>query len=943
MSSNLKTYRPSPTSQRAKAFDIIGNNTEIAAIVSKAREGSAHHHNRNAASLMKSSTSQSDIRSMSTEQQLRIIDNENAMQLMPEIEWAARVLVSSILSPKDMTKRELIYQLDLPWVPPTAKQAILDEIKREMEQVYGYSDSLYPIFKDALFTKGSHPRLVLPEAAVDKIINSGEVLTLEALTESIGSSFDGTNTQLKSRGYLGNLDIDKTRDYRVTMESFNKAHNFGKSTSTNESLVITRYKDYQAFEANTQEFEHVTLEHVSLTDNWDAIKLPAYLDAFMEAKRAEMSERPTVDVVFGAPANNTEPTQESFNKPIKRAKHSDLTVDEFRNAIYKSAPNNIVTHMRVPGRSELKRRSVGRPLVQSFPSEAVIPIHVPGDVRRKIGFILLYGETGHPITIAGAEQTMLRAQAQFNAMNTENALGQGSMGSMIISKAARNLTGGTKVTQFRDLPKIFEQVLEDNLIPRLMNGAYPGGAAMGDMGDISSLMVARILCSMHTRFVFVPAEMMTYFAFDYHDNGMGKSLLDANKMLIAMRSGLLLTRITGEMRNSIPLTKVNLKIDELDSDWEKTVEQAYFAISQTRQPQYPLSTLAVNDIMDWIHRAGFLMTFEGNPRMPTTSFDFEKTNHQNILPDPEFYKDLGKQLYLGFGIPPEVMGMMDQEEFATSLTNRNIMFTQTVLEFQKIASGLITDDHQRLILSDGKILNCIVSAVAAHWGSISSKLPQEDKQLFEKNPKRFSVDLVERIISALSVRLPSPDTTTLASQSTALDDYIMLLDKALPHIVGENVISADLAPEIASKLGAIMETAKSALIREFMANGNILPELFRLSSLDEEGKPDFDLLEKTESYSTGLIANVMRLAKAIAPAEQAVAKDAEKMNLGNEGGGGFGGSSFSDPGSGGGADDGLGLDLDLGMGGGDDLLETPPADDTTTDDGSSTEETPPAA
>lgn len=918
MITNLPNSKLSPNTRRAQAFKSIGSHTLTAAHVSKLREGNMPHHQQHSHSALTTSTSQADMTKMSQEQQLRIIDNENAIQLMPEIEWACRVLVSSILSPKDMTKRELIYTIDLDWLSPSVKSVILDDVKKEMENVYNYSDSLYYIFKDALFTKGAHPRLILPEAAVDKIINSGQTLTME----SLNNVFIKDGSTIKNRGYFGPPGLE-LKGNKITMESFRRANSIKKPDSPDERFLIEKFKDDKS-----EETEVVPLDLITITDNPDDIKLPFYLEAVSESRREEMASRPTIDFGdfdfgFGETGNSTNESYQDETAP-----NSGLTKNEFRNTVYKSAPNNMVTHLRIPGRDSLKRRSVGRPLVQSIPPESVIPLHVPGDVRRKIGYIIIYGDHGHPITLEGSDQVISRAQTMFNTMNTSNTTGKDSMSSMILSKAARNMTGGTQVTTFRDLSKIFEQLVEDNIVPRLMNGAYPGGVEIGDSNDLYTLMVARVLCSMRTRMVFVPAEMMTYFAFDYHSNGMGKSLLDANKMLIAIRAGILLTRMTGELRNAIPLTKVRMKIDEDDTDWEKTWEEALHMISTTRQPQYPLSTLAVNDLMDWIHRAGFQFEFEGHPRMPDTGFAFEKINHQQQLPDQEFYDSLGKQLYMGFGIPPELMDSAYDPEFAIAVASRNIMFTQTILESQKIASGLITDDHRRLILSDGVMMNNIVRLVKSKWGEISIRLPEEDNELLKKDPKRFAIDLVKRIVNSIVVSLPQPDATTLENQRERYDQFTQFIDSALPNFASEDVVSMDIAPELSQKIGSMSNMLKAAITREWMANNNILPELFKMSSVDEEGKPQFDALKILEDHTAGLMANLMGFAKAMAPLDQAVKKDTETLQLGDEvSGGGLGSSGGSDSsgsdsgGDFGGGDFGGDLDMDFGEGSGSDTSE----------------------
>lgn len=906
MNQNLKNTALTPTAQRAAAFSFIGSHTLKAAQVSKLREGNAPHHRRDASSALTTASAQSDTLQISQEQQIRTIDNENALALMPEIAWACRVLVSSILSPKDMTKRDLLYTMDLDWISPGVKSYILEEIKQEMEATYDYANSLYPIFADALFNKGSHPRLVLPEAAVDSVINKGEVLSME----SISSIFHKTSGQLKRRGYFGDFPKAPRSAVTINMESFERANGSTVDSTPDEAVYFKTTDD------NGKEV-YEPHEFLSITDNFDAIKLPHYLEAIAAAKRSDIGGMPEAD--FGdfdfAIPSEAEESNESFTKTPDRASHSKLTKDEFRAAVYKSAPGNMVTHLRIPGRSELKRRSVGRPLVASPPPESVIVICKPGNPREHLGYGLLIDDHGNFLSMYGSEQLIGRAQTMFNAMNTTNAQGRDAASSSVISKAARNLTGGNNVTTFREGGKIVEQLMEDNLIPRLMNGAFPTGAEIADSSDLYMLMWARTLCSMRTRMVFVPAEMMTYFAFDYHHNGMGKSLLDANKILISIRAGLLLTRMTGEIRNSIPLTKVTMKIDEQDADWEKTWAEGYDAISKTRQPQYPLSTLAVNDIMDWVNRAGFIFAFEGHPRMPDTGFDFEKFTHENPLPDQEFYDNLGKQLYMGFGIPPELMDSTYDPEFAIAVASRNIMFTQTILEYQKLAAGLMTADHHRLILSDGVLLNKIAGLVKAKWGDIVSRLPEEDRARIKESPKRFALDLIERIVLAIRVGLPSPDGTTLENQAEQVTQFENLLDTLLKYFVSEDVVSSDIAPELAQKIGSMEGTVKAALMRKWLADNNIMPQLFDISATDNEGKPAFDLLALTEDHTRGLAANFMSFAKSMIPVDTAVGEDSKTMKLGDEntGSGGFGGGGGGGGDSGGGGEDG-GLDsFDLDM------------------------------
>lgn len=881
-----------------------------------------HHDPRSRSSIL-GANAQSDIARISQEQQMRIVDNENALELMPEIEWACRVLISSMLSPKDMTKRELIYSIEMDWLPPEIRLSVIDLVRTEVEKTYNYSDSLYPIFKDALFAKGSHPRLILPEAAVDKIINSGTALTME----SIKPLWANDGKSVAGKGLLGARRLTGPTA-AMTMESFRRVSEDKAELVSEEPLSfdlihsasddpVVKDKDKKGYvvpaytadapdaPAKAKEFEWITI-----TDNVDALKMASYMDALATARRDEVSGLPEPDFGdfdFGVTAATKEQTHEGVIDPNKASPKAGLTNQEFRHAVFKSAPNNMVTHLRIPGVEALPRRSVGRPLVSSLPPESVMVIHAPGDPRKHLGYIVVHDETGHPLSMHGAQAVIGRASMIFDTTGSSGGSSNNMISSMVMSKAARNMSAGKQVTTFQELAQIYEKIVEEDVVTRMKNGAYPNGAELADANDLYTLMLARTLCSMRTRLVFVPREYITYFAFDYHHNGMGRSLLDTNKMLISARAGLMLSRMNAELRNSINVTEVLMKIDADDQDPEKRIEQALDIISGTRQPQYPLQTLSVNDIQDYLHRAGFVLKFAEHPGLPDTGFEFSKQSLENKVPSQEFYDSLGRQLYLGMGLPPELMDNTWDPEFATSLISRNIMFSQTILELQKIASGLMCDDVRRLVLADATILNGVTELVKESWGKIGANIPVDEKEMFANNPKKYARDMISRMVNSIYVGLPSPDITTLSNQMEAVKQYSEALDVVLPNYVSEQLIAQDMGAEIVGKVSVMLPVIKAALMRDFLADNAVLPELGNLIGKDEEGKPAFPLLDKVTAHLEGLMPNIMAFAKGIQPLEQAVAKDAASLALGTSGevassstpggGGGFGGFNLGDSGT----------------------------------------------
>ena len=101
----------------------------------------------------------------------RVEDNENIFKLFPDIELAAQIVISSILSPKDMVNSELIYRTKSSNLPPQLVAKMVDVVKESLEIEYSLKDELNEILRRSLFQTGSFIKAVLPEAAVDQVIN----------------------------------------------------------------------------------------------------------------------------------------------------------------------------------------------------------------------------------------------------------------------------------------------------------------------------------------------------------------------------------------------------------------------------------------------------------------------------------------------------------------------------------------------------------------------------------------------------------------------------------------------------------------------------------------------------------------------------------------------------------------------------------------------------
>jgi hypothetical protein len=156
------------------------------------------------------------------------------------------------------------------------------------------------------------------------------------------------------------------------------------------------------------------------------------------------------------------------------------------------------------------------------PSEAVIPVYVPGDETRHIGYFILIDGSGHPVSANSPMQGNQSLQSLWQQSS------QSGNASGLIQKAKQNLMSNSSAdaNNVEQIVKVYGSIVENNLLTRLKNGVYEADYEISENEEVYRIMLARSLAGKFTTMVYIPEEFMTYFAFKHHPNGTGKSLLD---------------------------------------------------------------------------------------------------------------------------------------------------------------------------------------------------------------------------------------------------------------------------------------------------------------------------------------------------------------------------------------------------------------------------------
>ena len=178
-----------------------------------------------------------------------IDDYQSILQLFPDIELAAQILVSSIQSPKDMTTSEIIYANENSFLPPDVVGALMAKVKDQDVKHYRIKEELSTILREVLFESGSYVKAILPESSIDQLINNtskvnmSKTIGMESLSHYMKS--DGS---IKNIGILGQPGSNKGGSNAVAIELF-KEYKSAQDYDNNIQYVNPANNAVEALEA----------------------------------------------------------------------------------------------------------------------------------------------------------------------------------------------------------------------------------------------------------------------------------------------------------------------------------------------------------------------------------------------------------------------------------------------------------------------------------------------------------------------------------------------------------------------------------------------------------------------------------------------------------------------------------------------------------------------
>ena len=798
----------------------------------------------------------------------RIKDNENILKLFPDIELAIQIMVSSVLSPKDMMAVELLYNTIETLFPSDIQSKLNVLIQELFEKHYPIKNDLSQILRDMMFEKGSVVKMVLPENILDEIINDELSLSQESMNILLEKD-SNDKLSIKPLGFLG----DKPDD--------------SKLVPSLENLLIHRTQQRNPYTSKGIYIEDkVELDHIEVVDNFNVIKMPE----IKEAHRRKVAMESIVNI---SSKTGTARTVEGIYFSGDDKTNKKMSRREFTSLVFKNKPRKIESVVTIGDPANAKRKSVTRPILKNIPSEACIPVCVPGDEKNHVGYFLLVDIDGNFVTTASMSTSMDNLASMISNNSTSD------VNSSLLQKAASNLSLDKKALTLDHVSKFYTTVVVRNLVDKLRHGRYKSELSVSLNEEVANLMLARGLAAKFTRMVYVPKELITYFTLKYDINGVGLSYLDEIKMLTSVRGILLFAKVMGRVKNSINITNVKMKFDPRDPDPDLTAEQAMDEILKMRRQMFPFGINSMPDLADWVQRAGLQFTFEGHPDFPDMNFEFTNSSAEHKLPDDDFDESLRKQTYMAFGLTPEILDEVNAPDFATTVANNSLMFSKRAATIQEQFKLFITDLARKIMTHDPEFKKDVFKIFDDHKALLVKELSEEQVKEFNEDQQTYWMALYDAVIENTTISLPKPDETTVKAQSESFETYKTFITSAVDTVISNDFMPADMIGQWADKLDVIKSAFISHLLRQWLSNNNCLPELFDIITKDDNDNPNLKLSDVYKVHFEALAASALDFIKDFIPLKITTNETLKRIDdalstegmptddvTGNEGGGG---------------------------------------------------------
>jgi len=491
------------------------------------------------------------------------------------------------------------------------------------------------------------------------------------------------------------------------------------------------------------------------------------------------------------------------------------------------------------------------PMVIKIPADALLPVVNPYEVDEPVGYwVPISPKTSMPITRTRKDRSNKLLDAAKKAGK------DGPLGDMFkVSGLATNKSKLEDVDN-EELFINFERYLDTQLARQLNEkGAVGEELEVGSSNDVYRSVFRRTLKSMETRFLYLPAELVTCVAVKYTADGMGKSLLEAGKTYGILRAVLLFSRVMASVKNSVGRTRLEITLEEDEENPSETIEAILQNYAGYQSDMLPMGSMSMPDIAQSLRRAGVEVAVDGGDNWPNTKTDIVEAARSGYVPDESILEELTALQYKSFALDPNILEDVISGDTATRVLIKNNLLTKILVGLSTKVSAHLTRHVRQYTRASGVLTKIVRDSLE---GSATS------------------ADVLS-VINSITVTLPEPDGARIESHTEVYEKYSSMIDDVVEAHITEDMMSELMDGDIDSGVIESLQISVAAhLKREWMRKQNVMNDVTELLS-DTKGLASAISSHNNDIFSM-LKPVLLRAMKGNSKLDKAAAKLEDKLS-----------------------------------------------------------------
>lgn len=812
------------------------------------------------------------------------LNTEKMAALAPEIEQAKILVSSSIMSPNDLQDGEFTFSFDnVPAIQndPDLLTAVSKLYSDYFNGVLELGIKSYDWIGDIQYRSGAKPILILPPAIQESIKNRTEQDVEKNKFFNVRPGMSDFEIYQESHKNLDYLYSKRVMTWKDVLSQKEDKKIVSDMVPSMESFGVPVPNEYRS-----QEW---------LSNHKPVDQMPGYvtgLETLVVNMKTKLEEGDVLKV-------SENPEILRFN--TVHTKNTKADISRNLNSVYGGnqptfVEEPVVSLTDIP--KDITHK--GHPTLIELPVESVIPIIVPGTPSEHLGYFVLLDENGQPLTAEKSGLDMEDGDCTPGSANSaySTLFGNGKFSSMKFF--------GSSAVEHNASKMVMSQLVDIYLRSRMEGIFGRNDLELSRFNSINTTLFYRLLEQKHTTMVFVPTDLLHYFAFAYRPEGDGACKLDEISFLLSLRTNFMIANVMAAARNAVEHRQIKFT----PSDQETNIEGFMDAVTNifNAKMQSNLS-LDPSEIMGDMYNNSLTVVPTKIPGMiDSLEIDAERSSGGSVPADDKLLEDLTNLYVSGLDVPPASLNQLSEPEYAKSLVVNNLFFAKKIARYQRIWCGQISSFIRYYVSYDPIFKNALIKTLNAHGKHhAKEKLTEKVQEFVTNNPNKYSSlnSLVEAIIRNVTVKLPTPNIVVDQAQFNEIRDFVSATNEVADTYYPDDLVGDDEAAQAGLRI-VKAKWKRDQFIRFKNEVGSFT--MMDLNELDDVG--DGGDIVKFIQTMQNVNSHIQRHNAAVSNFANSEMPSGSDMSGGGEGGGGFGGDDFG--GDFGGDDMGGGDDFDMG-------------------------------